>query len=100
MAYEVPLTPRHSIGVVGAYEKEDWGRIGIEAYFTGRQALEDDPYRDQSANHFILGFLIDRKLGPLRLFLNAENVLDTRQTGFDPLLRPSRTPDGRWITDV
>jgi len=97
---EVPLTPRHSIGMVGAYEREDWGRIGIEAYFTGRQELDDDPYRTTSRNHFILGFLIDRKLGPIRLFLNAENVLDTRQTGYDPLLRPSQTPDGRWITDV
>ena len=97
---EVPLTPRHSVGVVGAYEREEWGRVGIEAYYTGRQELDDDPFRDVSANHFILGFLIDRKLGPFRVFVNAENVLDTRQTGFDPLLRASRTPDGRWITDV
>ncbi len=97
---EVPLTPRHSVGVVGAYEKEDWGRIGVEAYFTGRQELDDDPFRDVSESHFILGFLIDRKLGPFRVFLNAENILDTRQTGFDPLLRSSQTPDGRWITDV
>jgi len=97
---EVPLTPLNSVGVVGAYEREDWGRLGIEAYFTGRQELEDDPYRDTARRHFILGFLVDRKLGPFRVFLNAENILDTRQTGFDPLLRPSRTPDGRWITDV
>lgn len=97
---EVPLTPRHSVGMVGAYEEEDWGRVGIEAYFTGRQELEDDPYRDASRRHFILGFLVDRKLGPFRVFLNAENVLDTRQTRWDPLLRANRTADGRWITDV
>ncbi len=97
---EVPLTPRNSVGLIGAYEEEGWGRIGIEAYFTGRQELDDDPYRTESRRHFILGFLIDRKLGPLRLFLNAENILDTRQTRYDPLLRPNRTPDGRWITDV
>lgn len=97
---EVPLTPRHSFGAVGAYEREDWGRIGIEAYYTGRQELDDDPYRAESAGHFILGLLIDRRIGRFRLFLNAENILDTRQTGYDPLLRPQRTPDGRWITDV
>jgi iron complex outermembrane receptor protein len=97
---EVPLTPRHSVGVVGAYEEEGWGRVGVEAYFTGRQELEDDPYRDRSRSHFILGFLVDRRVGPFRLFLNAENVLDTRQTRWDPLLRGRRTPDGRWITDV
>jgi iron complex outermembrane receptor protein len=86
--------------VVGAYEEEGWGRVGVEAYFTGRQELEDDPYRDRSRAHFILGFLVDRRVGPFRLFLNAENVLDTRQTRWGPLLRGRRTPDGRWITDV
>jgi iron complex outermembrane receptor protein len=97
---EVPLTPRHSLGMVGAYEREDWGRIGVEAYYTGRQELDDDPYRARSRRHVIVGLLIDRRFGPFRLFLNAENILDTRQTGFDPLLRPQRTADGRWITDV
>ncbi len=96
----VPLTPRHSVGVVGAYEEEGRGRIGVEAYFTGRQELDDDPYRSRSRPHVILGFLIDRRFGPYRMFLNAENVLDTRQTRYDPLLRPNPTPDGRWITDV
>ena len=97
---EVPLTPRHSVGMVGAYEREDWGRIGVEAYYTGRQELDDDPYRTHSRRHVIVGLLIDRRFGPFRLFLNAENILDTRQTGYDPLLRGAQTPDGRWITDV
>ncbi len=97
---EVPLTPRHAVGIVGAYEEEGRGRVGVEAYYTGRQELDDDPYRGRSRPHVILGVLVDRRFGPFRLFLNAENVLDTRQTRYDPLLRPSRTPDGRWITDV
>lgn len=96
----VPLTPRHSVGIIGAFEQEGQGRVGVEAYFTGRQELDDDPYRDRSRSHFIVGFLVDRRLGRFRVFLNAENVLDTRQTRYDPLLRPQRTPDGRWITDV
>lgn len=97
---EVPLTPRHSVGIVGAFEEEGRGRIGIEAYYTGRQELDDNPYRDESRRHFIVGLLIDRRFGPFRFFLNAENILDTRQTRYDPLLRPGRTPEGRWITDV
>jgi hypothetical protein len=28
----VPLTPRHSAGIVGMWEKEDAGRVGIEWY--------------------------------------------------------------------
>lgn len=97
---EVPLTPRHALGAVGAYEREGWGRIGLEAYYTGPQELDDDPYRAESEGHLILGLLVDRRFGRFRLFLNAENILDTRQTGYDPLLRPDRTADGRWITDV
>lgn len=97
---EVPLTPLNSAGLIGAWEREDWGRVGIEAYYTGRQELDDDPYRSMSRRHFILGFLIDRKLGRYRIFLNAENILDTRQTRWAPLVRPDRTADGRWTTDV
>jgi iron complex outermembrane receptor protein len=97
---EVPLTPRHTVGIVGAWEDEDWGRAGFEVYYTGRQELEDNPYRARSDPYFVLGFLVERRIGPVRAFLNAENLLDTRQTGYDPLVRPSQTPDGRWITDV
>jgi iron complex outermembrane receptor protein len=96
---EVPLTPRHAVGVVAAYEPA-WGRMGLEAYYTGRQELDDDPYRANSKPHFILGFLVDRRFGRFRVFLNAENMLDTRQTKYVSLVRPARTPDGRWITDV
>lgn len=101
MRREVPLTPRHTAGMVGAWEDEEWGRFGVELYFTGRQELEDDPYRDVSRSFFILGFLAEHKLTPdLRVFLNAENILDARQTRWDPLVRPTRTADGRWTTDV
>jgi iron complex outermembrane receptor protein len=86
--------------LVGAYEEEGKGRVGVEVYYTGSQELDDDPYRVTSKPHVILGFLIDRRIGRFRFFLNAENVLDTRQTRYDPLLRPTRTSDGRWITDV
>jgi iron complex outermembrane receptor protein len=97
---EVPLTPRHTLGFVGAWEDEGRGRIGVELYFTGRQSLEDNPYRTVSRSHWILGFLVERRFGPARLFVNLENLLDTRQTAHDRLVRPSRTPEGEWVTDV
>jgi iron complex outermembrane receptor protein len=97
---EVPLTPRHTVGVVGAWEDEGRGRVGAELYFTGRQSLEDNPYRAASEPHWILGFLVERRFGPARFFLNLENVLDTRQTGYDRLVRPAQTLEGEWITDV
>ncbi len=98
--WTVPLTPRHTLGLVGAYEAEGRGRVGVEVYFTGEQTLEDNPYRDLSARHWILGFLVERRFGRARLFLNLENILDTRQTAFDPLVLPAQGPEGQWVTDV
>jgi outer membrane receptor for ferrienterochelin and colicins len=97
---DTPLTPRHSFGLVGMWEKEETGRIGIECYYTGRQRLEQNPYRAESEPYVILGFLAERKLGPLRLFVNLENLTNVRQTRWDPLLRPNRGVDGRWTVDA
>ncbi|HEX7239665.1 MAG TPA: TonB-dependent receptor, partial [Longimicrobiaceae bacterium] len=96
----VPLTPRHALGLVGMWEAEGRGRLGVEAYYTGRQALEENPFRGESEAYLVLGALAERRVGRARLFLNAENLTDARQTRFDPLLRPSRSPQGRWTTDV
>jgi len=96
----VALVPRHAVGVVGTHETEDVGRLGLELYYTGRQALEGNPYRTESAPYLIVGFLIERHVGPVRLFLNAENLGDVRQTRFDPLLLPVRGAGGRWTTDA
>jgi iron complex outermembrane receptor protein len=98
---EVPLTPRHTAGAVGAWEDESWGRVGVEAYFTGRQHLEEDPYRSASRPYLVVGFLVERRLaGGTRIFLNAENLLDARQTRWNRLVRPAPTPEGRWTTEV
>ncbi|HEX2204292.1 MAG TPA: TonB-dependent receptor [Longimicrobium sp.] len=97
---EVPLTPRHQAGVVGMWEAEGEGRIGLELYYTGRQALEDNPYRARSRPFFIVGLLAERRFGRARVFVNAENLLDARQTRWDRLVLPARSPEGRWTTDL
>jgi iron complex outermembrane receptor protein len=97
---EVPLTPRHALGMVGVWEREGRARVGVEAYYTGRQALDENPYRDTSRPYLILGLIGERRFGRVRAFLNLENLLDARQTRHDPLLRPTRSTLGRWTTDV
>lgn len=96
----VPLTPRHSAGLVAMWEDHDRGRIGFEAYYTGRQPLEDNPYRDEGKPYLEVGLLGEVVLGRYRVFLNLENLLDVRQTRLDPLVLPSRAPDGRWTVDA
>ena len=95
-----PLTPRHSAGLVGMIENEDTGRLGVEVYYTGRQRLEYDPYATVSRPYVIVGFLAERRFGRVRLFLNAENITDVRQTRWYPIVRPTRAPDGRWTVDA
>jgi iron complex outermembrane receptor protein len=97
---ETPLTPRHSAGLTGMWEAEGKGRVGLECYFTGRQRLENNPYRNESAGYMLFGGMIERQFGGARLYLNAENLADVRQTHFDPLLRSTRAADGRWTVDA
>ena len=97
---EVPLTPRHSAGLVAMAESEDWGRVGLELYFTGRQRLEADPYRSTSEPYLIFGMLAERRFERFSLFVNGENLTGVRQSRWEPLLRPARAVDGRWTVDA
>lgn len=96
----VPLTPKHTAGLVAMWEEHDRGRLGLEVYYTGRQPLEDNPYRNNGKAYFELGLLGEVVLGKARLFLNAENLLGIRQTRYNSLLRPQRAPDGRWTVEA
>jgi outer membrane receptor for ferrienterochelin and colicins len=97
----VPLTPRHSAGAVAMYElEEERGRIGLEAYYTGRQALHESPYREASRPYVLFGVLAERRFGELRAFINFENIGNVRQTRWDPLLLPARLSDGRRTTEA
>jgi iron complex outermembrane receptor protein len=97
---DVPQTPRHSAGMVAMWEAEDLGRVGLELYYTGRQTLEENPYRAVSEPYAIVGLLGERQFGRIRLFVNGENLTGVRQTSWDPLLRAARAIDGRWTVDA
>lgn len=101
-AYRVhaPRSPRHTAGLVAMWEEHDRGRIGLEAYYTGRQTLDDNPYRQKSRPYFELGALAEVVLGKARLFINAENILNVRQTKYDPILLPQRSASGSWTVDA
>jgi outer membrane receptor for ferrienterochelin and colicins len=96
----VPVTPRHTAGVVAMWEREGKGRVGFEAYYTGRQDLDDNPYRTRSRPYVEMGLMGEVVLGEARLFLNLENLLNVRQTGYDRILMPRRGPAGEWTVDA
>ena len=97
---DTPLTPRQSFGLVGVWEKEKVGRIGVESYYTGHQRLENNPYRAESKAYVLFGALAEHSFGHIRLFVNVENLGNVKQTTWDPLLRPNQGVDGRWTVDA
>ena len=100
----VPLTPRHAVGMVASVEQHGRSRVGLELYYTGRQTLDDNPYRAESRPYLLVGLLgeraFDTRAGVARLFLNLENPTNVRQTRHDPLLRRAAVGGGRWTTDA
>jgi outer membrane receptor for ferrienterochelin and colicins len=97
---DVPLTPDQTASFTLMWEIEGGGRLGFEGYYTGRQSLDENPYRSTGRSYVLLGALAERKLGRMRLFINAENLLDVRQTRDDPLVLRAPRPDGRWTVDA
>ena len=97
---DAPLTPRHSVTLLGGVEDEEVGRFVMEWFYTGRQRLEANPFRDQSVPFTTIGLLAERAFGKVRVFVNVEDLNNVRQSGYDPLLRPTRGVDGRWTVDA
>jgi outer membrane receptor for ferrienterochelin and colicins len=96
----VPLTPRDQVGMVVALEEHGEYRFGVEAYYVGPQSLDDNPFRVRSRSYWMMGIQGERRFGRVRAFLNLENLTDTRQTRWDPLLRTTPNAWGRWTTEV
>lgn len=97
---DVPLNPRHSASLNAIWENEEWGRVGLEAYYTGRQPLELNPYRRSGRSYLLTGILAEKRFESFRVFVNLENLTNVRQTRWDRLVRPAPSPDGRWTVDA
>jgi outer membrane receptor for ferrienterochelin and colicins len=94
------LTPKHSAGLVVMWEEHGSHLLGFEAYYTGTQQLENNPYRERSEPYWHLGLLGQITIGQVSLFVNAENLLNVRQTKEDSLVLLKQAPSGRWTTDI
>lgn len=97
---EVALTPQHTAGMVAMWERHGEFRLGVEMYYTGEQRVEDSPFRTVGDGYLDVGILGEITRGPASWFINAENILNVRQTKEESLLRPQRAPDGQWTTDI
>lgn len=55
-----------------AFVLENARRIGAELFFTGRQRLEENPFLSTSRDYVVFGILAERRLGPVRVFVNTD----------------------------
>lgn len=76
---EFLLTPAHRLGLVLMYEEHEDLRMGLEAYYTSKQKLRSAAY---SIDFWIIGFMIEKIFNRFSLFVNFENIFDTRQSRF------------------
>ena len=78
-----PLVSKHRLNNVLMYEKEDNFWIGLEGYYYSPQQLNDGT---TGKAYWIAGVMTEKKIGKhFSVFLNFENLLDTRQTRFDTI---------------
>lgn len=78
-----PLVAKNRLNNVLMYEKHDNFWIGLEAYYFSPQKLSDG---SQGKSYWITGVMTEKRISEnLTVFLNFENFLDTRQTGFDTI---------------
>lgn len=77
-----PLTAKHRLNNVLMYEGEGKLKIGFEAYYFSPQKLTDG---SQGKAYWINGLMAEQQLENFSIFINFENMFDTRQTKFDTI---------------
>ncbi|QJD97670.1 TonB-dependent receptor [Mucilaginibacter robiniae] len=77
-----PLVSRHRLNNVLMYEIEDQWKIGVEAYYFSRQRLNDG---STGKSYWTAGLMAEKIWERFSLFINLENLTDTRQIKFDTI---------------
>jgi len=77
-----PLTARHRLNNVLMYEQEGNLKVGLEAYYFSRQKLNDGAIGKE---YWICGIMAEKLWKKFSVFVNFENLFDTRQTNFDTI---------------
>ncbi|WP_145859691.1 TonB-dependent receptor [Pedobacter suwonensis] len=83
-----PLVSKHRLNNVLMYEIEDKWKVGLEAYYFSKQKLNDGA---TGKSYWTAGFMAEKIWERFSLFINFENLTDTRQTKFDTIYTGSIT---------
>ncbi len=87
----IPLAPRSKVVFDLSKEKDNDYRIALEAFYTGTQYLYDGT---KTRDYWVTGLLVEKVIKKFTLVLNFEDLTDTRQTRFGPVVIPPVTNPG------
>jgi iron complex outermembrane receptor protein/outer membrane receptor for ferrienterochelin and colicins len=79
------LLPKNKLNSSFILEKHDNFKIGIEAFYSGRQFLRQ---RTLTQPYWEFGLFVEKTFGKFAVFANAENFTDTRQSRFGQVVFP------------
>jgi outer membrane receptor for ferrienterochelin and colicins len=82
------LVSKHRVNNVLMYELEDKWKIGAEAYYFSPQRLNDGI---TGKAYWTMGLMAEKIWDRFSIFINLENLTDTRQTRFDTIYTGSVT---------
>jgi len=80
------LVPKNKLNSAFIYEKEGKIKLGLEAYFTGKQYLSDGT---RTPSFSECGFMAEKIFQKFSLFINFENFTDTRQSKYKSVVNGS-----------
>jgi iron complex outermembrane receptor protein/outer membrane receptor for ferrienterochelin and colicins len=79
------LLPESRLNSALLVEREGQFKAGIEAYYTSSQFLSN---RSRTEPFWVMGIFGEKTYGKISLFINAENITDTRQSRFGTVVFP------------
>lgn len=77
-----PLVAKHRLNNVLMYELDEKLKVGLEAYYYSPQKLNDG---STGKSYWICGLMVEKLWEHFSIFVNFENLFDTRQTKFDTI---------------
>ena len=87
----IALVPRNKLVFDVSKEEDNNYRIALEAFYTGAQYLDDGSH---TRDYWVIGLLLEKTIGKVTLVLNGENLTNTKQTNWAPVVIPPITNPG------
>jgi iron complex outermembrane receptor protein len=84
----IALAPQSKVVFDLSNEKDNDYRIALEAFYTGPQYLYDGT---KTRDFWVTGLLLEKDIKRVTVVLNFEDLTDTRQTRFGPVVIPPYT---------